>query len=69
MKFDLIYVKIASINLDFDPSLPFSGYLVKCKSNVLQNRTRFFRLTEKKLSYAEENGGKVISSVMRYVGQ
>ena len=47
------------------PNPIYLGYLVKCKSNVLQNRTRFFRLTEKKLSYAEENGGKVISSVVR----
>jgi hypothetical protein len=41
------------------------GYLVKVKSNAFQNRSRFFRLTGSKLTYAEENCGKIISSVQR----
>lgn len=43
------------------------GYLVKLKGNLLQNRTRFFRLTDQRLSYYEENAGKYISSVNRFV--
>ena len=44
-----------------------TGYLIKVKSNPLQNRSRFFRLSETALVYYEENGGKRISSVPKWV--
>ena len=43
------------------------GHLVKLKGNALQNRSRFFRLTEKTLAYYEDNAGKLISSIPKCV--
>ncbi len=39
------------------------GHLTKLKGNALQNRVRFFRLTDKTLAYYEDNAGKLISSI------
>eukprot|EP00053_Salpingoeca_punica_P009207 m.82495 g.82495 ORF g.82495 m.82495 type:complete len:275 (-) comp14921_c0_seq1:369-1193(-) len=58
-------VKMQPMDISRHDELLCEGYLVKVKSNPLQNRTRFFRLTEKHLVYYEENSGKRISSVLK----
>lgn len=59
----LSQLKFQPMDISRHDELLCEGYLTKIKGNILQNRNRFFRLTEANLVYYEENGGKRISSV------